>query len=127
VSPAAGESPASSPLMKSADARSAIAPTDALAAMMAEKQDPPTEEELAEMRSLPMNVWLQLPKTANELQVVKLSWVSGISGLMMFVNRRGARVLVASPAELAIWKRQGRVILFERNAPVDQAMAQVVD
>jgi hypothetical protein len=113
------------PLMKPADAR--IAPTDALQAMLAEKQEPPTEEELAEMRALPMNVWLQLPKSANELQVVKLSWVSGISGLMMFVNRRGARVLVASPAEMALWKRQGRVLLFERNAPVDQAMAQVVD
>jgi hypothetical protein len=46
---------------------------------------------------------------------------------MMFVNRRGARVLVASPAEMALWKRQGRVLLFERTAPVDQAMAQVVD
>jgi hypothetical protein len=95
--------------------------------MLAEQEDPPSEEELAEMRALPMNVWLQLPKSANELQVVKLSWVSGISGLMMFVNRRGARVLVASPAEMAIWKRQGRMQLFDRNAPVDQAMAQVVD
>lgn len=113
------------PLMTPADAK--VAPGEELAAMMAEKQEPPTEEELAEMRALPMNVWLQLPKSANELQVVKLSWVSGISGLMMFVNRRGARVLVASPAEMAVWKRQGRVLLFERNAPVDQAMAQVVD
>ena len=112
--------------MKPTDAR-VVAPTDALAAMMAEKLEPPTEEELAEMRALPMNVWLQLPKSANELQVVKLSWVSGISGLMMFVNRRGARVLVASPAEMAVWKRQGRLLTFERNAPVDQAMAQVVD
>jgi len=114
------------PLMKPADSKRA-APVDALQALLAEKQDPPTEEELAEMRALPMNVWLQLPKSANELQVVKLSWVSGISGLMMFVNRRGARVLVASPAEMAVWKRQGRLLLFERNAPVDQAMVQVVD
>jgi hypothetical protein len=124
--PVPSQSSASAPLMKPADAR-VVAPIDALAAMIAEKQDPPTEEELAEMRALPMNVWLQLPKSANELQVVKLSWVSGISGLMMFVNRRGARVLVASPAEMAVWKRQGRMLLFERNAPVDQAMAQVVD
>jgi hypothetical protein len=125
VAPVAGDALAAAPLMKPADAK--VAPADALEAMLAEKQDPPTEEELAEMRALPMNVWLQLPKSANELQVVKLSWVSGISGLMMFVNRRGARVLVASPAEMALWKRQGRVLLFERNAPVDQAMAQVVD
>ena len=120
-----GGAPSVVPLMEPAD--SERPPANALDALLAEKQDPPSEEELAEMRALPMNVWLQLPKSANELQVVKLSWVSGISGLMMFVNRRGARVLVASPAELAVWKRQGRVLLFERNAPVDQAMAQVVD
>jgi hypothetical protein len=120
-----GAAPSVVPLMQPADSKRP--PADALEALLAEKQDPPSEEELAEMRALPMNVWLQLPKSANELQVVKLSWVSGISGLMMFVNRRGARVLVASPAELALWKRQGRVLLFERNAPVDQAMAQVVD
>jgi hypothetical protein len=118
--------PAPLPLLAPGEAR--LAPAEALDAMLAEVvHEPPTEEELVEMRELPMNVWLQLPKSANELQVVKLSWVSGISGLMMFVNRRGARVLVASPAELVIWKRQGRLNKFDRNAPVDQAMSQVVD
>lgn len=120
----AAESLSPLPLMKPSEA--ALAQDDPLAVMLAE-QDPPTEEELEEIRKLPMNVWLQLPKSANELQVVKLSWVSGVSGLMMFVNRRGARVLVASPAEMALWKRQGRMHLFERNTPVDQAMSQVVD
>lgn len=113
------------PLLAPADPD--LSPAQALDAMLAEQGEPPSEDELAEMRALPLNCWLQLPKSSGEMQVVKLSWVSGISGLMMFVNRRGARVLVASPAEMVLWNRQGRLLVFDRHAPVDQAMAQVVD
>jgi hypothetical protein len=100
---------------------------DTLAEFAKAGEGPPTPEEIAEIRALPLNSWLQLPKASGELQVVKLSWVSGISGLMMFVNRRGARALAATPEELVLFKRRGQLLAFEREAPVDQALHQMAD
>jgi hypothetical protein len=100
---------------------------DTLAEFAKAGEGPPTPEEIAEIRALPLNGWLQLPKASGELQVVKLSWVSGISGLMMFVNRRGARALAATPEELVLFKRRGQLLAFEREAPVDQALHQMAD
>lgn len=100
---------------------------DTLAEFAKAGEEPPTPEEVAEIRALPLNSWLQLPKANGELQVVKLSWVSGISGLMMFVNRRGARALAATPEELVLFRRRGQLLAFERAAPVDQALHQMAD
>lgn len=100
---------------------------DTLAEFAKAGEGPPTPEEIAEIRALPLNSWLQLPKASGELQVVKLSWVSGISGLMMFVNRRGARALAATPEELVLFRRRGQLLAFEREAPVDQALHQMAD
>lgn len=90
-------------------------------------EEPPSAEELAEMRAIPVNTWVQAPAPNGELQVVKLSWISGISGLMMFVTRRGARALVASPEEMVLFKRRGQLIVFDREAPVDQALVQMAN
>lgn len=88
-------------------------------------EPPATEEELAAARALTVGTWLEMPNHEGEMHVVKLSWISGISGLMMFVNRRGARVGAASPEELALLKRQGKVLVHDREAPVDQALTRM--
>ena len=88
---------------------------------------PPTEEELAEVASYVVGTWLQLPKPDSGFQQLKVSWISGISGSIMLVNRRGARVLVLSPAELVALKRRDELLVFESESPVDQAMRQLLD
>lgn len=116
--------PESRPASASA-ARAAKSPTQAVSLLPGE--EPPSEAELAEMRAIPLNTWVQAPAPNGELQVVKLSWVSGISGLMMFVTRRGARALVASPEEMVLFKRRGQLLVFDRDAPVDQALVQMAN
>ena len=87
----------------------------------------PTEAELEEVRSYVVGTWLQLPKPDSGFQQLKVSWISGISGSIMLVNRRGARVLVLSPAELVEMKRRDELLVFESESPVDQAMRQLLD
>ena len=87
----------------------------------------PTEEELQEVTSYTLGCWLQLPKAGGGFQQLKVAWISGISGSIMLVNRRGARVLVLSPPELVALKRRNELLLFEDESPVDQAMAQLLE
>ena len=128
---AAADAVASRPATAAADSAPSVAgsrsktPTQAVSLLAGE--EPPTEAELAEMRAISLNTWVQAPAPNGELQVVKLSWISGISGLMMFVTRRGARALVASPEEMVLFKRRGQLLVFDREAPVDQALVQMAN
>jgi hypothetical protein len=88
---------------------------------------PPTEEELAEVRALTVGTWLQLPKEPEGTQQLKVSWISGISGLIMLVNRKGARIMAVNQAELIALKRKNSMMVFQRAAPVDQAMEQLFE
>lgn len=87
----------------------------------------PTEEELNEVTSYTLGCWLQLPKAGGGFQQLKVAWISGISGSIMLVNRRGARVMVLSPPELVALKRRNELLLFEDESPVDQALAQLLE
>ncbi len=87
----------------------------------------PTEEELKEVTSYTLGCWLQLPKAGGGFQQLKVAWISGISGSIMLVNRRGARVMVLSPPELVALKRRNELLLFEDESPVDQALAQLLE
>ena len=86
----------------------------------------PTETELKEVSEYKVGTWLQMPKADGGFQQLKVGWVSGISGSIMFVNRRGARVMVLSPPELVSLRRRNDLLLFEDESPVDQAMTQLL-
>ncbi len=86
----------------------------------------PTETELKEVSEYKVGTWLQMPKADGGYQQLKVGWVSGISGSIMFVNRRGARVMVLSPPELVSLRRRNDLLLFEDELPVDQAMTQLL-
>jgi hypothetical protein len=106
--------------------KSAPASTPSIAAPVV--LDPPaTEEELKEVQSLTVGTWLQLPKEPEGTQQVKVSWISGISGLIMLVNRRGARIAAMTPTELIAMRRKETMTVFQRAAPVDQAMEQLLE
>ena len=78
-------------------------------------------------RALPIGTWLDFIDKDNKLQAGKLSWVSPISSRLLFVNRRGVRFCVASPEELAVMVRLGRLRTHQEEDAFDSAMQGVID
>ncbi len=79
------------------------------------------------LRRMPVGTWLELVGEDGRPQPVKLSWVSPISSRLLFTNRRGVRVLVASPEELAAMKKEGKLVVREGDGAFDQALHQLMD
>ncbi|MGH8027755.1 MAG: DUF1631 domain-containing protein, partial [Pseudoxanthomonas sp.] len=78
-------------------------------------------------RTLPIGTWLDFVDKDNKVQAGKLSWVSPISSRLLFVNRRGVRFCVASPEELAMMVRMGRLRTHEDEDAFDSAMQGVIE
>ena len=78
-------------------------------------------------RSLAIGTWLDFVDKDNKVQAGKLSWVSPISSRLLFVNRRGVRFCVASPEELAMMVRMGRLRTHEVEDAFDSAMQGVIE
>lgn len=78
-------------------------------------------------RGLPIGTWLDFIDKDNKVQAGKLSWVSPISSRLLFVNRRGVRFCVASPEELAVMVRMGRLRTHQSEDAFDSAMQGVIE
>ena len=78
-------------------------------------------------RTLAIGTWLDFIDKDNKVQAGKLSWVSPISSRLLFVNRRGVRFCVASPEELAMMVRMGRLRTHEDEDAFDSAMQGVIE
>ncbi|MEB1529185.1 DUF1631 domain-containing protein [Xanthomonas sp. WHRI 7945] len=78
-------------------------------------------------RSMPIGTWLDFIDRDGKVQTGKLSWVSPISARLLFVNRRGVRFCVASPEELAVMVRLGRLRSHVNDGAFDSAMQGVID
>ncbi|MFT4248389.1 MAG: DUF1631 family protein, partial [Pseudomonas sp.] len=78
-------------------------------------------------RNLPIGTWLDFIDKDGKVQAGKLSWVSPISARLLFVNRRGVRFCVASPEELAVMVRLGRLRPHASDGAFDSAMQGVLD
>lgn len=78
-------------------------------------------------RTLPLGTWLDFVDREGRAQPGKLSWVSPISARLMFVNRRGGRLCVASPEALAMMVRLERLRLHRDDDAFYSAMQGVVD
>ena len=78
------------------------------------------------MRAIEIGTWVQLTSESGRVEPAKVSWISPISSRLLFVNRRGIRVLVASAEELAAMARLGRLQLREADTAFDDAMHQVM-
>lgn len=80
------------------------------------------------IRTLPVGTWLDFIDKDGRVQPGKLSWVSPISSRLLFVNRRGVRFCVASPEELAVMVRLGRLRMHvDDDGAFDSAMQGVID
>ncbi|HYG07337.1 MAG TPA: DUF1631 family protein [Stenotrophomonas sp.] len=78
-------------------------------------------------RVLPVGTLLDFIDRQGQVQPGKLSWISPISGRLMFVNRRGGRLCVASPEELAMMVWLDRLRLHREGDAFYSAMQEVVD
>lgn len=84
-------------------------------------------EVLARTRALAVGDWLNLRLADGGANPAKVSWISPISSRLLLVNRRGIRVLVASPDELAAMAKLGKLQLRDADTAFEDAMHQVVD
>ncbi len=55
----------------------------------------------------------------------RVAWISPLTARLLIVNRRGQRLLVASPEELAALMAAGRIALSAAEAPFDRAMKRL--
>lgn len=78
-------------------------------------------------RVLPVGAWLEFIDRDGRIQPGKLSWISPISGRLMFVNRRGGRLCLASAEELAMMVWLDRLRLHREEDAFHSAMQGVVD
>ena len=104
----------------------AAAPKPALAIVSDKERLDYDEADLPILGELRIGTWLDLAGEDQKLHPAKLSWVSPISSRLMFVNRRGVRILVASLEELAAMKKLGNLVLREQEQVFDQAMHRVM-
>jgi len=78
-------------------------------------------------RRMEVGIWLDFIDKDGKVQAGKLSWISPISQRLLFVNRRGVRFCVASPEELAVMVRLGRLRPHVDDGAFDSAMQGVID
>lgn len=78
-------------------------------------------------KTLAIGTWLQLEGSDGGYSPIKLAWISPISSRLMFVNRRGVRVLVVSVEELAQMKKQGKLIVHAQDNVFEQTMDRVLN
>ena len=83
-------------------------------------------DDVEQLRALKIGTWIHIAGEDGKHHPVKLSWVSPISSRLMFVNRRGVRVLVASVEELAAMKQEGNLLLRDQDNVFDQVLHRVM-
>ncbi|WP_181952543.1 DUF1631 family protein [Vulcaniibacterium gelatinicum] len=77
------------------------------------------------MRRLAPGEWLRLVDAEGQNIAAKVAWISPLTGRLLLVNRRGMRVLVASPEQLAALHAEGRLEVGAGPEPFDEAMRRV--
>lgn len=75
----------------------------------------------------PIGTWLDFIGEDGRVTSAHISWTSPISGRRIISNRRGQRMLVASPGELAEMEIEGRIRPRKAGSPFDQAMHAIAD
>ena len=85
-----------------------------------------SDSDVEQMRQIKIGTWIHIAGEDGKHHPVKLSWISPISSRLMFVNRRGVRVLVASVEELAAMKQEGNLLVREQENVFDQVLHRVM-
>ncbi|HEY5802639.1 MAG TPA: DUF1631 family protein [Lysobacter sp.] len=77
------------------------------------------------MRTLETGDWVRITDAQGESVAAKIAWVSPLTSRFLLVNRRGIRMLVASPEDLAALASAGRLTIGAERTAFDEAMRQV--
>ena len=80
---------------------------------------------MAKYTEAPLGTWVDFVGADGKISSAKISWTSPISGRRILSNRRGQRVLVASPEELAAMEGDGRIRPRHSESAFEQAMHAV--
>lgn len=75
----------------------------------------------------PIGTWLDFVAEDGRITSARISWTSPISGRRILSNRRGQRMLVASPEELSEMELEGRLRPRHSESAFDQAMQTVTN
>lgn len=75
----------------------------------------------------PIGTWLDFVAEDGRVSSARISWTSPISGRRILSNRRGQRMLVASPEELAEMELEGRIRPRHSESAFDQALHAIAD
>lgn len=85
------------------------------------------EVTVAYFRQMPLGTWLDFVSRDGSVRAGKLSWISPISARLMFVDRRGGRMCVASPDELSALAQLDRVRAHRHEDAFYSAMQGAID
>jgi hypothetical protein len=77
------------------------------------------------MRGLKAGQWLQLTDVHGQSSEAKVAWASPLSARRLLVNRRGLRLLVATPEQLALMAAEKRLQVTVERTAFDLALQQV--
>jgi hypothetical protein len=75
----------------------------------------------------PIGTWLDFVGDDGRITSSRISWTSPISGKRILSNRRGQRILVASPEELAAMEAEGRLKPRNAEAAFDVALNAIAE
>jgi hypothetical protein len=91
------------------------------------KNIPSVDDEFNEKSiNIKLGEWIEI-NSKDQPQRVKLSWQSPISGKLLFVNAKGAKVIDLFPLELADKLRQHEFRLLQQIPLLDRAMSSIAD
>lgn len=79
----------------------------------------------ARMRRLRPGQGLRVIDDNGHESPARIAWISPLTSRLLVVNKRGQRLLVASPEELAALLDAGRIALAATEAPFDRAMKRL--
>jgi hypothetical protein len=83
-------------------------------------------EDIERVRELKVGDWIEIVDAEGNGQPAKLSWISPISSRLLFVNRRGMRLCVLSPEEMAALVADGKLTLREVGTAFERALSQMI-
>ena len=84
-------------------------------------------EIVARYVDFPIGTWLDFIAEDGRVTSARISWTSPISGRRIISNRRGQRMLVASPEELAEMEIEGRLRPRHSESAFEQALHTITD
>lgn len=91
---------------------------------------PPTmvdDEWLAVVRGLKVGDWVVFTQQDQTPVRARLTWVSSATGSFLFTNRRGIKVMEATPSGLAIEFKRGTAALLEQVPLFDRAVSSLTE